>query len=67
MDATDERANRMSGQSRTDWAAGRSQDHGHAIQDNALCSPTSALEKKQMLNRLGEELRNSFLWTATNL
>ena len=27
--------------------------------DNALCSPTSALGKKRMLNRLGEELRNS--------
>jgi hypothetical protein len=26
--------------------------------DNALCSPTSALEKKWMLSRLGEELRN---------
>ena len=27
--------------------------------DIALCSPTSAFEKKQMLSRLGEELRNS--------
>jgi len=26
--------------------------------DNTLCSPTSALEKKRMLSRLGEELRN---------
>jgi hypothetical protein len=25
--------------------------------DNALCSPTSALEKKQMLSRLGEEVK----------
>jgi hypothetical protein len=24
--------------------------------DNTLCSPTSALEKKRMLSRLGEEL-----------
>jgi hypothetical protein len=37
--------------------------HGYVIQDNTLCSPTSALEKKQMLSRLGEELRidESFL------
>jgi hypothetical protein len=27
--------------------------------DNALCSPPSALEKKQMLSRLGEELNPS--------
>jgi hypothetical protein len=31
--------------------------------DNALCSPTGALENKRVLSRLGEELRNdeSFL------
>jgi len=42
------------------WAAGWSQDHGHAIHKkvDALCSPTSALKKKIMLSRLGEELRN---------
>jgi hypothetical protein len=34
---------------RNDWAAGGShdQDHGHTYKkDKALCSPTSALEKK---------------------
>jgi hypothetical protein len=46
---------------RNGWAAGQSPVvkimHGHAYKKyNTLCSPTSALEKKQMLSRLGEEL-----------
>jgi hypothetical protein len=47
------------------WAAGPGRRHqwpymAMPCKKDALCSPTSALEKKQMLNRLGEELRNLF-------
>jgi len=42
------------------WAAGRSQDHDHAIKERQRSVLTNqCLEKKnRMLSRLGEELRN---------
>jgi hypothetical protein len=55
----DERANKMSAQSQIDGLRSRVKIMARPYKkDNALCSPTSALEKKQILNRLGVELRN---------